>query len=94
MLSTLDDLWGYTGEMFEMSASERALVSAGIAPDRAALKPQWDALIGRVLNDATLPVPAARYMHGGGRAGRHSEDLGHLLAEMQVLARAHPDAVW
>lgn len=94
MLAALDDLWGYTGEMFEISEGERALVEAGIAPDRAALNQQWDALILRVLTDATLTVPPARYMHAGGRQGRHSEDLGHLLAEMQVLARAHPEAVW
>lgn len=94
MLSALDDLWGYTGEMFEMSAGERALVSAGIAPDRAALKPQWDALIARVLGEASLPMPPPRYMHTGGRVGRHTEQFGHLLTEMQVLARAHPDAVW
>ena len=94
MLAALDDLWTYTGELFEMSASERTLVAAGVAPDRAALKANWDALVARVLKQATLPVPEKRYMQTGGRTGQHTEHLGPMLAEMQVLARAHPDAVW
>ncbi len=93
-VSALDDLWGYTGELFEMDAGERELVAAGIAPDRAALKPAWDALIGKVLRDATVALPPPRAMQTGGRGGQHSEHLGHLLATMQVLARQHPDATW
>ena len=41
-----------------------------------------------------LQRPADRWMQSGGRSGRHSEHLGHLLAEMQVLHRAHPGATW
>jgi ring-1,2-phenylacetyl-CoA epoxidase subunit PaaC len=33
-------------------------------------------------------------MQSGGRAGRHSEHLGHLLAGMQVLNRANPGVTW
>jgi ring-1,2-phenylacetyl-CoA epoxidase subunit PaaC len=92
--SALDDLWMYTGEMFEMNDSEQTLVQAGIAPDRATIKPVWDTTIARVLAEATLKRPPDRWMQTGGRAGRHTEHLGHLLAEMQVLHRAHPGAQW
>jgi ring-1,2-phenylacetyl-CoA epoxidase subunit PaaC len=92
--AALEELWAYTGELFAMDAAERALAADGIAVDRAALKPQWQATIGRVLREATLETPAGGWMQGGGRAGRHTEHLGHLLAEMQVLHRAHPGAVW
>jgi ring-1,2-phenylacetyl-CoA epoxidase subunit PaaC len=90
----LDELWMYTGELFEMDDGERALVGKGIAVDRATMKPAWDATVDRVLVEATLKRPADRWMQGGGRSGRHSEHLGHLLAEMQVLHRAHPGATW
>ena len=30
----------------------------------------------------------------GGRTGIHTEHLSRLLAEMQVLHRAHPGATW
>jgi ring-1,2-phenylacetyl-CoA epoxidase subunit PaaC len=94
MLSAVDDLWGYTGELFEMDDLEQRLAAAGIAPDRRTLKPRFDATLDRVFRQATLPVPKPRYVQTGGRQGRHSEHLGHLLADMQVLARRHPEAVW
>ena len=94
MTQALDELWGYTGEMFEMSAGDVALASAGITPDRTDIRPVWDATITRVLAEATLQRPRDRAMQTGGRTGRHSEHLGRMLAEMQVLARAHPEATW
>lgn len=90
----LDDLWMYTGEMFHLSDGEQALVQSGIAPDRSAIEPAWDTTIDRVLAEATLKRPPDRWMQTGGRAGRHTEHLGRLLAEMQVLHRAHPGATW
>ncbi len=94
MVNALDELWTYTGEMFLPLESESALVDAGIAPDRAALKAAWDTLVDRVLTQATLARPKGGYMQMGGRIGRHTEHLGHMLADMQVLARAHPNATW
>ena len=38
--------------------------------------------------------PSGRSAGGMGRDGRHTEALGHLLAEMQVVARAHPRGQW
>ena len=58
--AALDELWTYTGEMFEIDRVERALLRAGIAVDRAPLKPAWDATIDRVLAEATLTRPARR----------------------------------
>ena len=90
----LDELWTYTGELFEMQDGERTLVAAGIAVDREAIRPKWEATIDGVLAQATLHRPADRWMQTGGRAGRHSEHLGPMLAEMQVLHRAHGGVTW
>ena len=92
--AALDDLWMYTGEVFAMSEAERDLTQRGIAADRAGIKPGWDAAIDRVLAEATLKRPADRSMQNGGRTSRHTEHLGPMLAEMQVLHRAHPAAKW
>lgn len=54
----------------------------------------WLAVVDPVIVRATLTRPADGWMHGGGREGRHTEHLGHLLAEMQVLPRTFPGAVW
>ena len=92
--AALEELWMYTGEMFEMDAGETALSAQGIAVDRGTLRPAWEARLAHVLAEATLARPADRWMQRGGRGGQHSEHLGRLLAEMQVLHRAHPGASW
>ena len=90
----IDDLWSFTGEMFSLDDSERGLVDAGIAIDPIALKPQWIRTIAGVLAEATLTLPNNDWMQQGGRSGRHSEHLGHLLSDLQYLQRAFPGATW
>jgi ring-1,2-phenylacetyl-CoA epoxidase subunit PaaC len=94
MQAAIDDLWMYTGEMFEPDDAEQALVAAGIAADVTALRAPWSDAVGAVLAEATLKRPADGWMQKGGKHGRHTEHLGHLLAEMQFLQRAYPDARW
>ncbi len=70
------------------------MASAGIGPDPAAIRPLWVSLVSEVLERATLARPTADFALTGGRSGRHTEHLGHLLAEMQIVARSHPGAEW
>ena len=90
----LDELWRYTGELFMTDGVDAALVAAGLAPDVAALHPRWRAQVADVVSRATLALPPDGYMQRGGRQGRHTEHLGRLLAEMQIVARSHPGAQW
>jgi ring-1,2-phenylacetyl-CoA epoxidase subunit PaaC len=93
--AALDELWPYAGEMFESDAVEQALIAQGIAVDPASLRAEWERSVDGVLAEATLAKPAASsWMQSGGRSGRHSEHLGHLLAEMQFLQRAYTGATW
>jgi ring-1,2-phenylacetyl-CoA epoxidase subunit PaaC len=92
--AAIDHLWAYTGEMFEADDAERGLIDAGIAIDPAGLKAQWLKTITAVVNEATLALPANNWMQQGGRSGRHSEHLGHLLSELQSLQRSFPGATW
>ena len=89
----LDLLHPYAGEMFGPE-DEASLIAAGIAPDPAGLRAEWDRTLGDVLAQATLVRPAGTWSHKGGRTGRHTEHLGFLLAEMQHLPRTHPGATW
>jgi ring-1,2-phenylacetyl-CoA epoxidase subunit PaaC len=92
--AAIDDLWAFTGEMFAVDDAERALVDAGIAIDPAGLKTQWLKTVSGVVAEATLALPNNDWMQQGGRAGRHSEHLGHLLSELQSLQRTFPGATW
>ena len=90
----LDELWRYTGELFEVPDDERPLIDAGIAVDVSTLREAWREQVGMIIGAATLEVPADVFMQRGGRTGRHTEHLGHLLAEMQIVARSFPGAEW
>jgi ring-1,2-phenylacetyl-CoA epoxidase subunit PaaC len=92
--TAIDDLWAFTGEMFDVDDSERGLIDAGIAIDPAGLRPQWLETVSDVVGEATLVVPGNDWMHQGGRSGRHTEHLGHLLSELQSMQRTFPGATW
>jgi ring-1,2-phenylacetyl-CoA epoxidase subunit PaaC len=92
--AAIDHLWAYTGEMFEADDSERSLIDGGIALDAGALRPQWLKTISGIVSEATLVLPKNDWMQRGGRSGRHSEHLGHLLSELQSMQRTFPGATW
>jgi ring-1,2-phenylacetyl-CoA epoxidase subunit PaaC len=98
MAAALDWVWPHVEELFRTSESERRLVAAGVAVDPAETRAEVDAVLDEVLGHATLPRPrraAAGPVGGrGGRQGVHTEALGHVLAELQSLARQHPEAAW
>lgn len=92
--ASLDDLWRFTGELFDRDAVDDAVAALGVRVDHDVLRSRWNSMVGEVLARATLTRPADGVMQQGGRAGRHTEHLGHLLAEMQIVARSHPGAKW
>ena len=92
MVSGLDLTWPYVAELFDDDELTDRL--EGIAARPSSLRVEYDARITQVLAEAELDVQDVPRAAGGGRAGRHSEYLGHILAEMQVLAREHPGATW
>jgi len=75
----LHALWRYTGELFDRNHVDAT---------------QWRKTVTDVIQKATLKVPEDGYMQRGGREGRHTEHLGHLLSEMQILQRSYPGAKW
>lgn len=94
MQRAINDLWSYTGELFEVDALEASLIASGVAADLEKLVEPWRATVANTLREATLEVPAPTWMQSGGKKGVHSESLGHMLAEMQFLQRAYPEATW
>jgi len=92
MQSGLDRVWPYVEEIFDSTDIVTAL--PGIAAEPAALRPAWAAYVENVVAEATLTIPSPKWRSRGGRTGYHSENLGHLLPEMQNLHRSHPGATW
>jgi ring-1,2-phenylacetyl-CoA epoxidase subunit PaaC len=90
----LDECWPYAGEWFEMDDVDRELLARGVAVDLEALREPWMATVREVVEAATLALPTAPFTYRGGRRGKHTEHLGRMLAEMQIVARSHPGAQW
>lgn len=91
MQAGLDAIWPYTAELF---ASDELVQRLDVAVDPSTLEEEWLRRVSEVIDASTCERPASSYQHSGGRDGRHTENFGFLLAEMQHIARAHPGASW
>jgi ring-1,2-phenylacetyl-CoA epoxidase subunit PaaC len=94
MQRAMDELWPWSGELAWQDAVDLELRKTGVAPDLEALRAPWEAMVRDVAGRATLTVPSGPMRMSRGRQGQHTEHLGHLLAEMQIVARSHPGAKW
>jgi ring-1,2-phenylacetyl-CoA epoxidase subunit PaaC len=90
----LNQIWPFSGELFEMNQVDEVLISEGIAVDLNKIKPIWEKEIHQLISQANLILPQEVFMQTGGRNGIHTEHLSYILAEMQSVPRMHPDAKW
>ncbi|NUN70886.1 MAG: phenylacetate-CoA oxygenase subunit PaaC [Bacteroidetes bacterium] len=91
----VNDLWRYTDEMFGAGFPEAELITSGTAVDPQLLRQEWRTSVEGIFAQTSLTIPDANtVMLTGGRTGRHTENLGHLLAEMQIVARSYPEIAW
>jgi ring-1,2-phenylacetyl-CoA epoxidase subunit PaaC len=84
----------YTGELFESDEIDQAMVRESLAPDLTGLHEPWLGLVRATAEEATLILPQPGWAQRGGKRGMHSEHLGYILADLQFLQRAYPNATW
>ncbi len=95
MVHAVNDVWRFTCELTAGDALEQRLADAGVIPAPETIADAWQTTVSQTLTQATLATPKpARSFYLNGRGGLHTEHLGKLLAEMQFLQRAYPDATW
>jgi ring-1,2-phenylacetyl-CoA epoxidase subunit PaaC len=95
MIKAIDDLWMFTEEMFQPASYELIALNEGYGVDVSLMKKDWMKKVSEVFEEATLALPPDdAWMQSGGKEGIHSEYLGPILAEMQFLQRAYPNAKW
>ena len=92
--SSINNLWMFTEELFEMNKNDIQMADQNIGVDCRELKPAWNKTVNDIFAEATLKRPEDGHMTTGGRQGIHTEHLGHMLSDMQYLQRAYPDAKW
>ena len=91
---SLTVLWRYSSDLFIQDEIQKHLEEMGVAPIMEEIKNQWTKNVTSVLVEATLAIPDNKWEQVGGRNGRHSENLGYLLAEMQYMQRTYPNMEW
>jgi ring-1,2-phenylacetyl-CoA epoxidase subunit PaaC len=94
MRNAAETLAPFVEELFESDAMTGAIAAAGIAPEPGTIRPEFDRTVDHVFAEAFLERPKAPFSHTGGRAGRHGEAMGYLLADLQHMQRTYPGAVW
>ena len=91
---SLNNIWKYTGELFEMDELDNKMLKNQIGVNNKELKKQWDIIVNETLEKAKLIRPEDGFMMTGSKNGIHTELLGKILSEMQYIPRAYPDAKW
>lgn len=94
MREAIDELWMYVEDLFLTNPIDHMLVKEVNGVDAGALRKSWNDGVMRVMNEAGLSIPEKPFAVKGGIEGKHTEHLGHLLAEMQSLHRSFPGAQW
>ena len=94
MLKAIDELWLYSGELFEAASYEQRAAKEGLGVDPSSLKPKWEERVKEVFSEATLPYPNKVSMKAGGKKGDHTEHLSNILADLQFMQRAYPNSEW
>jgi ring-1,2-phenylacetyl-CoA epoxidase subunit PaaC len=93
--NAVNELWNYVDDMFVMDETDQMMVQAGIGADLTSVREKWNAAVSALFAEAGLKTPQANnFLRVGSRNGNHTEHLGYILAEMQFLPRAYPDARW
>src|SRR5215203_1490503 len=97
MTKAIDELWKYTGELFEPVSYELRAATEGIGVDVSKLKEPWQKKVSDIFGEASLiPPPGgwAPLMQTGGKTGNHTEHLASILTELQYMQRTYPGCEW
>lgn len=94
VMKAIDELWRYTGELFDEADYETQALREGFGIAVSELKEPWINKVAEIFDEATLPLPQKVFMQAGGKEGKHTEHLGYILTELQYMQRAYPGCEW
>ncbi len=89
----LDELWPFTGQLFELQRGEELLVEEAVIPNPAQIRRGWMELVEPIVKQAALILPRREIERPSSRDA-HTEHLTELLGDLQQVARLDPEAQW
>ena len=92
--NAVDELWEFTGGLFDVVEGEEDLIHLNIVPNPIQLKQNWDTVIAEDFKIFMLNIPESTFMQKGSRKGMHTEYFGYILCELQYMQRAYPGCTW
>jgi len=90
----VNSLWKYTNELFEVSDNSREMVESGVFANNQKIQSLWKQKVDEILFLSNLKKPENPVFISGGKAGRHGENMGFILTEIQFLPNRYPEAKW
>lgn len=81
-------------ELFKATETESWAAESRVGPDLDQLKSVYLERVSSILKEATLSLPEETVFQYGAKTGRHSENMGYILAEFQYMQRAYPNMKW
>lgn len=92
--TAVENLWEYTGGLFDETEGEADLAKLDLIPSSADLFEHWKEYIAKDFNEFGIPLPESDFMQNGSRKGIHTEYFGYILCELQYMQRAYPGCAW
>jgi ring-1,2-phenylacetyl-CoA epoxidase subunit PaaC len=94
MQQAVDDLYMYAGEMTAADDLDKKMAASGVGADLDKIRPAYFAKVKEIMDRATLTLPEDQWFQEGGKRGRHTENLGFILADLQFMQRTYPGLEW
>ena len=92
---SVESIIDFTDEMFIPTNWELELIEEGKIPDIRTFRTSWETKILEILDEATLTIDFEKSRKLiGGKDGKHTEKMGYILAEMQMMQRTYPNMKW
>ena len=92
---SVESIIDFTDEMFIPTNWELELIEQNMIPDIRTFRTTWEPKVLEILKEATLSVDFSKSRQlTGGKEGKHTEKMGYILAEMQVMQRTYPNMKW
>ncbi len=92
--NAVDTLYPYVKELFSPTEEEKAMANSGIGVDLKAIEQEYHDTIDEVLAEANMNTEKLQQRYAQGKNGRHTEQMGFILSELQFMQRSYPNMQW